>query len=212
MYIRCKLKSCPHFVAPCESGDWFNFKCPIGEIDELGFEEITDDTTEFFCLVVGSRSFTNYNLFVQKMDMVLSKIDKRIIIVSGGAKGADALAERYAEEKGHKLYVIQADWERGANAGYERNEEMHRFIAAHPNRGCIAFWDGKSKGTTHSFELAKKIRKPAKVNPGITRKANNSYQLRIIGFLFVLTTNIILGIINLTTIIITIGHENRVIP
>ena len=155
MYIRCKLKSCPHFATPCESDDWFNFKCPIGEIDELGFEEITDDNSEFFCLVVGSRSFTDYKLFMQKMDMVLSKVGKRIIIVSGGAKGTDTLAERYAEEKGYKLYVIQADWEHGVNAGYERNEEMHRFIAAHPNRGCIAFWDGKSHGTMDTITKAK---------------------------------------------------------
>lgn len=162
MLVRCDLKSCPHFSAPCESTD-YNFKCPCGEIDVSGFADIYEPWNEFFCLVVGSRTFTDYKLFSKKMDMVLRNILERIIIVSGGAEGTDSMAERYAEEHGYKLYVINADWSLGRNAGYERNKEMHRFIAEHNRRGCIAFWDGKSKGTQHSFELAKKFNNQLRV-------------------------------------------------
>ena len=159
---RCGLKSCPHFCSPCESYD-FNFKCPIGEIDENGFDEIYDENNEFFCLIVGTRTFNDYSFLANKMDKILaSKQGKRIIIVSGGAKGTDSLAERYALERDYKLYVINADWDgakakgRPKSAGYIRNEDMHKFIAAHNDRGCVAFWDGISKGTSHSIELAKK--------------------------------------------------------
>jgi len=157
MIYRCGLKSCPHFAPPCEFDSFEYFKCPIGEIDYCGFDEIYDPENEFFCLVVGSRTFNDYTLFSAKMDGILqTKKDKRIIIVSGGADGTDSMAERYAEEKGYKLYVINADWDRGNRAGFDRNEIMHQFIAEHEDRGCIAFWDGKSKGTQHSFGLAKK--------------------------------------------------------
>ena len=161
MIYRCSLKSCPHFSTPCEFDD-FNAKCPIGETDN--FEDIHEPWKEFFCLVVGSRTFTDYHFFSKKMDKVLSsKQDKKIILVSGGAKGTDTMAERYAKSRNYKMYVINADWNKGSVAGYERNEEMHRFISEHDERGCIAFWDGDSKGTTHSFELAKKYDNQLKI-------------------------------------------------
>ncbi len=45
--------------------------------------------------VVGSRSFTNYSLVEEVLDRFTVSTD---ILVSGGAKGADTLAERYANE------------------------------------------------------------------------------------------------------------------
>ena len=143
MKYRCSLTSCPHFSAPCEFTGW-DTKCPIGEIDERGFDEV-DDFNEFFCLVVGSRSFTDYHRFYGIMDKLLKvkkEEGKRIYIVSGGAEGTDSMAERYAKEKGYKLYVIEADWSIGKRAGFLRNEEMHQFISEQKDRGCVAFWDG----------------------------------------------------------------------
>lgn len=161
--FRCGIKSCPHFAAPCEFREW-DCKCPIGEIDAMGFEEIYEPENEFFCLVIGSRSFTDYKLLAEKMDKMLQNMQgKRIIIVSGGADGTDTLAKRYAEEREYKLYVINADWSQGNKAGFVRNEEMHRFIASHENRGCIAFWDGENKETQHSFTLSKKYNNQLRV-------------------------------------------------
>lgn len=117
----------------------------------------------FRLLVVGSRSINDYNFVQERLDYFLSKIreEYEIEIVSGGAKGVDALAERYAKEKGYELKVFPADWNTyGNRAGYIRNEEMHRYIAELENRGVVAFWDGKSKGTLHSKELAKKYKNP----------------------------------------------------
>ena len=84
--------------------------------------------------------------------------------MSGGADGVDTLAERYAEENHFAFRKMPADWNRyGKRAGYIRNDEMHRFISGFEHRGCIAFWDGRSKGTLHSIELAKKYGNPIRL-------------------------------------------------
>ena len=81
---------------------------------------------EFYLLVAGSRSFNNYSLLKEKLDYLLkNQISKEIHIVSGGAKGTDTLAERYAREKGYQLHIFPADWNSfGKSAGYLRNKQM----------------------------------------------------------------------------------------
>lgn len=119
----------------------------------------------FYCLVVGSRSFNNYNYMCEKLNSLLQN-KKDIIIVSGGARGADSLAERYAKEHGYELKIFNADWNTyGKSAGYRRNEEMHKFISAPSGRDrvVVAFWDGSSKGTAHNFDLAVKYNNPIEV-------------------------------------------------
>lgn len=109
----------------------------------------------FFCLVVGSRTFNDYQLMSEKLDKILCNKQK-IIIVSGGAKGADSLAEKYAKEHEYPCVVFKADWSKGKSAGFKRNEEMHQFIAHAKDRGCVAFHQNNSKGTAHNFGLAAK--------------------------------------------------------
>ena len=113
------------------------------------------DNNTFYLLIAGSRDFNNYSLFKEKCDYLLqNKKDKEIHIVSGGARGADTFAEWYAKERGYQIHVFKADWNTfGKSAGYRRNEQMHQFIAQYPDRGCICFWDGSSKGTQHNFGL-----------------------------------------------------------
>lgn len=102
-------------------------------------------------IVAGGRHFNNYELLKQKLDVLLSNKEK-VEIVSGGAKGADSLGERYAKEKNLLLETKPADWDKhGNSAGYKRNKEMADYADA-----LVAFWDGKSKGTKHMIDLAKK--------------------------------------------------------
>lgn len=116
-----------------------------------------DDKT-FHCLIVGSRNFNDYNLLKIKTITALKKYIKEgydIEIVSGGAKGADFLASKLAIDYKFRYKEFPADWNKyGKQAGYIRNKEMHEYIANFPNRGVLAFWNGESKGTQHSFELA----------------------------------------------------------
>lgn len=117
----------------------------------------------FHCLIVGSRGYTDYASFKAKCDALLA--DKTDIeIVSGGASGTDAMAERYAHEYGYSLQIFPADWSRyGKRAGYVRNREMHSYISTFTDRGVIAFWDGSSTGTAQSFALAREFDNPLRV-------------------------------------------------
>jgi hypothetical protein len=103
--------------------------------------------------VVGSRNFTDY----ETAKVILDELQKDIgftRIVSGGANGADSLAEKYAWDNDIELAVFVPDWSIGKQAGFIRNVE----IWDNADYG-VAFWDGKSHGTKHSFTLAKKQNK-----------------------------------------------------
>lgn len=117
----------------------------------------------FFCMIIGSRSFNDYELLKNKCDYLLQN-KSGVVIVSGGASGADALAKQYAKERGYFYKEFSADWNLyGKRAGYIRNRQMHEYLSKQEDRGVIAFWDGQSKGTTHSFELAKEFDNPMRV-------------------------------------------------
>jgi hypothetical protein len=101
-------------------------------------------------IVAGSRTFNDYNLLKTKLDHLL-KNQTNIEIVSGTAKGADRLGEKYAQEKGYKLTQFPADWQLGNHAGFLRNLEMAKY-ATH----AVIFWDYQSMGTAHMINLCQK--------------------------------------------------------
>ena len=103
--------------------------------------------------VVGSRNFTDYS----KLEYWLNLIKKDFAIttvISGGAKGADSMAEQWANKNNIPTQIFKPDWSIGRHAGLLRNEDIISnadFI--------IAFWDGQSTGTKHSIDLANKQNK-----------------------------------------------------
>ena len=100
-------------------------------------------------IVAGSRNFNNYELLRNKLDKILAN-KKDVEIVSGTAKGADKLGERYANEHNYKIAKFPAKWEvYGKRAGYARNKEMSEYADC-----CVVFWDGVSKGSKHMIDLA----------------------------------------------------------
>lgn len=102
-------------------------------------------------IIAGSRTFNNYPKLKNKLDSILRN-QKGITIISGTASGADRLGERYADENHHNLEKYPAMWDIfGKSAGYKRNEEMANVADA-----CVVFWDGKSRGTKHMIDIAKK--------------------------------------------------------
>lgn len=103
-------------------------------------------------VVAGGRDFDDYNLLKETLDHLLQKRLPDVEIVSGAARGADSLGERYAKENNLSVHRRPADWDRyGKSAGYRRNAEMAKYADA-----CICFWDGKSRGTKHMIDLAEK--------------------------------------------------------
>lgn len=105
----------------------------------------------FKVIIAGSRGFSNYKLLKEKCNEYLREKRKEynIIIISGGARGADTLGEKYAQDEGFSLEVFSANWNKfGKSAGFRRNEQMAEVADA-----LIAFWDGKSHGTKHMIEI-----------------------------------------------------------
>jgi hypothetical protein len=106
-------------------------------------------------IIAGSRNILGYqkhDWFNSKLDHLFSSCKSEVEIVSGRARGADRMGERYASENGLKVHLFPADWEGlGKKAGYIRNGEMAEFSDA-----LVAFWDGKSRGTKHMIDLARK--------------------------------------------------------
>jgi YspA, cpYpsA-related SLOG family len=121
---------------------------------------------EFKLIIAGGRDYGDYNhmsrVLIAMADTEFA--DYAVSIVSGMAKGADALGVRFAKEHNVKLYQFPADWRPDGiynpRAGFERNADMGLFA-----NGLLAFWDGESKGTKHMIEYMRKLKKPVHIVP-----------------------------------------------
>ena len=109
--------------------------------------------------IAGSRTFNNYELLEVWIDSITSMQFGRedsIVIVSGGAKGADSLAFQYAENHKLEMRVYPAEWNKyGKSAGFIRNQTIVDNCDF-----LLAFWNGESRGTADTIEKAKKAMKP----------------------------------------------------
>lgn len=116
---------------------------------------------EFKLIVAGGRDFTDYTKASDEiMRLFREKLTGyRLSIVSGLARGADALGYRFAEEHELVCHKFAAKWdEYGKAAGPIRNAEMGDFAD-----GLLAFWDGSSRGTKHMIDYMRKKGKRVRV-------------------------------------------------
>lgn len=126
---------------------------------------------EFRVLVTGSREFDDYETMCIELGHVLVQqmalhgtSHPPIVVVHGGARGADALAERAAQAFGMKTEPHPADWrpngtvDRGA--GFKRNAVMVSLGADL----ALAFYKqgAGNKGTDHCARLAEKAGIPVR--------------------------------------------------
>lgn len=108
--------------------------------------------------VVGSRYFKDYDEMKRVLDAYREK-HGLYFIVSGGARGADELAERYAKEREISYTIFVAEWSKYRNkAGPRRNLKIVETCDV-----VIAFPGPKSKGTWNTINLARKMKKPVYV-------------------------------------------------
>jgi len=75
-------------------------------------------------LITGSRDWTNLTVLTRTLDrLTMGKED--VIVVHGGATGADLMAARYAEANHLRVEEHPADWElQPRSAGIIRNAKM----------------------------------------------------------------------------------------
>lgn len=119
--------------------------------------------------IIGSREFNDYDLLCEVLNPHKEKIS---LIISGGAKGADSLAERWAKENNIQTKVFIPEWDKyGKSAGFKRN-----ILIIDECDSCIAFWDGSSKGTKSSIDLCIKNNKKHSII--LYEKANRRSQVQ----------------------------------
>jgi predicted Rossmann fold nucleotide-binding protein DprA/Smf involved in DNA uptake len=110
-------------------------------------------------IIAGSRSLEDYSWMEAKLNKILSDTSEPVVVISGGAKGADRLGERYAEERGFEVVVMPAEWEKhGKKAGYLRNKQM-----AEQCTHAVIFWDGESPGSRHMISICENLNIPHRV-------------------------------------------------
>jgi len=91
-------------------------------------------------LVCGGRDYDDSRAVWRALDRIKSRGDLALII-HGDARGADRLADHYAETEGIPVLRFPADWERdGKAAGPMRNQRM--LDEGRPD-GVIAFPGGR---------------------------------------------------------------------
>jgi len=110
--------------------------------------------------IVGSRGFNDYEIMKRFINDTIQKEGIEIdTVISGGARGADTLGERYAKENNFNTVIFPAEWDKyGKSAGFKRNVTIINNCDV-----CFAFWDGESHGTKHDITLCKEKNKPCYV-------------------------------------------------
>lgn len=117
-----------------------------------------DEKSAMKIIVCGSRTFDDYALLSKMMNGLTRKF-KEMVIVSGAAKGADALGERWAFSRMITVKRFHPDWETYGKGAYSRrNQEMIDYADR-----LVAFHDGESPGTKQMIELARKKHMKCKV-------------------------------------------------
>ena len=122
--------------------------------------------------IVGSRDFEDYELLYNELKEFLFDIDYEgdlngewsevlcskydsVKIISGGAKGADTLGERFAKDFNLDTLIFKPDWSMyGKSAGFIRNRKIVENCDV-----LFAFQVNKSRGTQHSIDLARGLKK-----------------------------------------------------
>lgn len=112
--------------------------------------------------IVGSRTFTDFVQCEFEIENALAEwglTTKNINrIVSGGAQGADTLADMYARKNNIAITVYSPDWKAfGKAAGIMRNTDIVNdceYVIAFPSR--------KGKGTQDTIRKAQKSTNPKK--------------------------------------------------
>lgn len=103
--------------------------------------------------VIGSR-----NIIFEEFGKILP--EKTDEIVSGGAKGIDTCAKKYALENNIKITEFLPNYNHyGRGAPLRRNIEIIEYADY-----VIALWDGKSKGTEFVIKECKKRGKKVDVH------------------------------------------------
>lgn len=109
--------------------------------------------------IVGDRNYKDYKKFTKRVDKFIEKEGRPTLIVSGGARGIDHMAEKYAKKRKIPTKIFHADWKTfGKAAGPMRNVEIVNECTH-----VLAFLGEGSKGTASTIRIARNVHKPLTV-------------------------------------------------
>lgn len=113
-------------------------------------------------LVCGSRYYTNVDRMFEVLDAYYARIGPRMMLIVGGAEGADEIARQWAVERKVDHQVYYAKWAiDGRSAGPIRNRRMLRKKP----KQVLAFKidePGENRGTNHMVRIAREAGVKAK--------------------------------------------------
>jgi len=109
--------------------------------------------------IVGSRNYGKLELVRERVRQLLAEYGDDLVILTGGARGVDTVAEEEGRKLGVTVLVDKAEWDKfGRKAGPMRNARL-----AYSCDRMIAFWDGESRGTQSAMNHANHMVKPLEV-------------------------------------------------
>lgn len=106
--------------------------------------------------------YQDLRFMAEKLAPILHLYGRDVEIVSGHAPGGDRLGEEWADSRlipVKRFPIEQSDWDtKGKSAGPIRNREMGEY-----SDELVAFWDGRSLGTSNMIRTMMMLRKPLHV-------------------------------------------------
>lgn len=109
-------------------------------------------------MITGSRKITDEDYIFECLNSIYKR-RKFNLLIHGGARGVDTIAEKWAKKKGIPILKFTPDWSLyGISAAIRRNTVM----ADQCDFG-VAIWDSSSKGTVDAMQKLKSRRKLFKV-------------------------------------------------
>lgn len=103
-------------------------------------------------MIAGSRSICDFDISPYIPDEVS-------MIITGGAKGIDTIAEKYADKHRISKLILRPKYNLFKKAApLKRNIDMLQE-ADH----VLIFWDMQSRGTEYTIKMAKEMKKPLTV-------------------------------------------------
>ena len=91
-----------------------------------------NDSKVIKVIIAGSRLFNDYIILRGFCDKLLESRVRdgyKIIIISGHAKGADTLGEKYAKERGYDVEIYNYESKYGKGGGFKRNMKIRNIIS-----------------------------------------------------------------------------------
>src|SRR3954470_15364903 len=86
-------------------------------------------------IICGDRTITDYDLLKKAIEASGFKITE---VVSGGAKGADSLGEKWAKENKVKIKVFKPDWDNIDVEGAKVKERVNPWTKEVEKYNCMA--------------------------------------------------------------------------